>query len=207
MRQHLQSLATASITIISVIGVLAWTEQQERRSAEELFNTKTSPIPASKQPRDSRDADLDRRLARIESQLARLSAAESVQAPTHTANEGTLAIEERTNPAEPTIDTRVQFRAVEETLNVEAVDAAWASGAQQDIQHAFDQGALRNYQLIATECRTTLCRLEVGVSEAGIGPEVFSDIQQNVPWDGAGYMTMQDNPKRAIVFLARDGAG
>lgn len=99
-----------------------------------------------------------------------------------------------------------QASLVSETHLEEAVDPGWAPQAQQSVHAMFANEALEGFTLTSADCRASMCRIEMGVEEAIAGPEAFRKLQQNTPWNGAGFVEITLDPPGAVLYLAREGA-
>ncbi|HEX7037800.1 MAG TPA: hypothetical protein VF210_18665 [Pseudomonadales bacterium] len=99
-----------------------------------------------------------------------------------------------------------QANYVSETHLEEAVDPDWAPEAQESVYAMFADEALEGFTLTSADCRASLCRIEMGLDEAIPGPEAFRKLQQNTPWDGAGFVEITMDPPGAVLYLAREGA-
>lgn len=99
-----------------------------------------------------------------------------------------------------------QANFVSETHLKEAVDQDWAPEAQQTVHAMFVDEALAGFTLTSADCRASLCRIEMGLDDGILGPEAFRKLQQNTPWDGAGFVQITLDPPGAVLYLAREGA-
>ena len=165
------------------------------------------------------DAALWARLRRIEGELAaaRETTTQEVSGEVAT-NEPT---DEPVDPAtmspdelEQYLERRTYERAIyrsqlEDTMDQEAVDPAWATAAEDEINRSIRSVDMENIDVYGVECRARYCRVELTFA-AGTDPqETMGELtrQPGFAMQGmADFETDPDGTERVFVFLAREGA-
>jgi hypothetical protein len=100
-----------------------------------------------------------------------------------------------------------RLSALEARLQDEAEDGPLSASLEEELSERLADGRARGAALRATVCGTTLCRLEFALDEPAPGNPALLDLTQLVPWDGEGILHVPgDEPRTAILFVAREGA-
>ena len=146
----------------------------------------------------------EQRIAELEAQLAALSKQQS--------EEVSVAEAERLPPPQMTYEEQValedqrveaQVAYLEQSVATQGVDPIWSVEATAQIENALADAASSD-NLNALDCRETVCRMELTLPGAS-GPETMMKIQQQVSWEGAGFVKITQDPPTAVVYLARSG--
>lgn len=99
-----------------------------------------------------------------------------------------------------------QVERLEEGSSLEPVDEAWAESSQAFIQDAL-RDAPENVQLQTADCRSSLCRIELGFDRRENRDTDLRDTLETLAWPGEGFVYVEDDEALyALVFLAREGA-
>ena len=89
----------------------------------------------------------------------------------------------------------------------ETIDRDWGGAAETSLHSAFDERAGDGVSLIAADCRTTVCRLEVAIESGETAPGEPVFLPMLIPWSGQSYLQSDPSgdPHRATLFVAREG--
>jgi hypothetical protein len=165
---------------------------------------------ASAMERDPSLAQLNAQMAALAAQIASLkhqaSSATGNQEPT--APPLTREEEQQRGDAQ----TDAQEKLVEQTIVSERLDPSWAPAAESAIRKMFDDGQIESLKLVGTQCRATLCRIDIAsngsAGEGGDFDQSFRKLLVRMPWQAQGFGRVYDpfGPSpTAVVFLAREG--
>lgn len=103
-------------------------------------------------------------------------------------------------------EVRSQLELMEETVLTEETDAEWSKEAELALDQVYSKEEMEQVERVDVECRTTLCRIELFFDESAIPEEAFRNLAHLTPWEGEGFMRMDDGDKaQAVVYLAREG--
>jgi hypothetical protein len=100
--------------------------------------------------------------------------------------------------------TQAQVEFLDQSLDAEETDPAWAEAAQHALDEAFRHEQMRGLTLVEHECRTTMCRLELHLDGSMSPAQTFHHLAQYAQWRGAGFVRI-DNAGSAVVYLVREG--
>jgi hypothetical protein len=111
-------------------------------------------------------------------------------------------------------EERARMQAVQSelgsVLSHEAVDRDFRDRAQADIDAAIADLGSAGVQLVSTDCRTTLCRLEVWSTDIEAMGAFFDDFPALLGWNTDMRMDTQQGAGGGVVttlFMTRDGVG
>ena len=99
-------------------------------------------------------------------------------------------------------ETRVQM--YRDSFAREASDPAWSRSAEQLLQKTYTAEEFRNLH-ISTECRATLCRLDLSYPDSESGMTVLKALEQIHPWPGRAFTQVNQQTRTATTYLAREG--
>jgi len=119
------------------------------------------------------------------------------------ANAATLTPEEEQTRAEAQIQTQVAL--LEGTLLGEKPDSAWVNTAQLALSTTFHSETMAGVQLMKADCRTTLCRLELFLDGSTAPEDSFRKLGHASPWQGQGFVQIDVESGKAVVYLTREG--
>lgn len=105
------------------------------------------------------------------------------------------------------VDAQVEAQAavIEETVEAEPVDPRWAPEAVIALHEAFTSEVMAGLEVIAADCRTTLCRVELAIDPSVAGEDSLRRLAQVAPWSGYGFFQISGDPPEAIYYLSREG--
>jgi len=98
---------------------------------------------------------------------------------------------------------QAELTLMEGTLRAETSDLAWANTAQLALQTTFQQEALPGVQIVNTECRKTLCRMEFSLDDSTM-QESYSNLPDLIPWSAPGFLKIDTETGAAVMYLARE---
>ena len=119
------------------------------------------------------------------------------------ANAATLTPEEEQARTEAQIQTQVAL--LEGTLLGEKPDSVWGNTAQLALNTTFHSETMAGVQLMKADCRTTLCRLELFLDGSTAPEDSFRKLVYSSPWQGQGFVQIDGESGKAVVYLAREG--
>jgi hypothetical protein len=114
-------------------------------------------------------------------------------------------------------ETRGDQRAalLEAALATQDVSAEWSQAALEQIAATVDQvldtlspQTSDGLELVGTDCRSTLCRIEFVHENQEVMEHVVREIPQQIGWQTNGHMRVISNPdgsSSAVLYLSRDG--
>jgi molecular chaperone GrpE (heat shock protein) len=165
---------------------------------------------AAQQERDPNLAALNAQMAALAAQIASLKR----QASSATASQDpapTLTREEEQQRGDAQADA--QEKLVEQTIVSERLDPTWAPAAESAIRKMFDDSQIESLKLVGTQCRATLCRIDLAsngpAGEGGDFDQSFRKLLVRMPWQAQGFGRVYDpfGPSpTAVFFLAREGS-
>lgn len=100
--------------------------------------------------------------------------------------------------------TQAQIELIEGVVLAEKTDPKWASEAQPALNEAFQRETIPGMYLVNTECRTTLCRMELFL-DGSTPEESFRNLVHFTPWSGESLIHIDLEGGSAAVYLAREG--
>jgi hypothetical protein len=115
-----------------------------------------------------------------------------------------LSPEEEIEMADAQMQTHVEL--IEETIFIEETDPEWSYEAELALDEAYRNEDMERVELANIECRSTLCRIELLFDETSSPEEVFRNFPHITPWEGEGFIKINDGENaQAVVYLAREG--
>jgi hypothetical protein len=125
--------------------------------------------------------------------------------------EGLPAAEQEIDAEQLEAEERARTQAVQfelgSVLNKEAVDREFSDRAQADIDAAIGNLASSEVRLVSTDCRTTLCRIEVWSTDLESMGEFLDGFPAALGWSTDMRMDTQESPGGGVVttlFMTRD---
>lgn len=96
---------------------------------------------------------------------------------------------------------------IEQGFEFESVDPAWGSWAELEIQTEITNGALEGAHVMSTECRNTVCRVEVEFDDAMTKLKGMQTLSMLMPWPGESYMRHDQTTdgNSVVLYVAREG--
>ena len=168
---------------------------------------------------DSRVDNLERQLAGVQQELASVHK--------------TLAlIHSRLNPAggqpsdvvldepsyvayEPSPEERIaaeraqaaeMFSELQTRLDSDPLDAQTGEWASDQIRAGIESRMGDGTRLTGTECRTSMCRIEMQFDDEITRDEMLGQVPDTVPWDSQGFFYADPaDPLNLVVFVGREG--
>jgi hypothetical protein len=114
-----------------------------------------------------------------------------------------------TSPEQLRVETSLRAELIERTLKSESVDAAWASHAERAIAAAVAADpVLRAGRLVATVCRTSLCRVEASHGSRREALRFGTVLPNRLAAFPSGTMRVlpaAEHDFRTVIYLAREG--
>ncbi|MCG8419408.1 MAG: hypothetical protein MJE77_15865 [Proteobacteria bacterium] len=99
-------------------------------------------------------------------------------------------------------------QSTERNFQAERVDGSWASNAEERISHALAEDSLGHTTMISSECRSTLCRVEVRHNDASSRShfqlEFLRLVADALP-RSAMHRGNEGDGETSVVYLVRDG--
>lgn|GEM_PF-3931290 len=95
----------------------------------------------------------------------------------------------------------------ENSFMYESPDPVWGMNAEQDIRSAITERSPQGVNVRSTECRSTVCRVEVEFDDAVAKMEGIPFLPMLIPWSGESYLqTDTDGDADSVVlYVAREG--
>lgn len=135
---------------------------------------------------------------------------------------GGTAAQEGEKPAALRLDrtTQAQIKLLDGLMNEERKDGEWAAAAEDGLKRAFllDEATKREWQealrlekepavgLRSVDCRTTLCRMEIGFDSARERDSLLRMTMHAMPWSGESFGYVGDPASTTVVvYLAKAG--
>ena len=95
---------------------------------------------------------------------------------------------------------------IDRTIEMERVDRDWAPRAAIALQAAFSSAAMSGYEVIETDCRTTLCRVDLWVDSDRLAVgDGYQRLVRVAPWSGHSFFLISKDPRYAVFYLSREG--
>ena len=125
-----------------------------------------------------------------------------------------LALHASSDTAAPltTDDTRAAHAEhaatqVTQAHQAQAVDPAWSTQAATLIENGFARygAAIPEAVLLDTECRTTVCRMEVAFESDATRNAVLMHLPQMIPWNSHGLLHVDPKASTVVFYVAREG--
>lgn len=135
---------------------------------------------------------------------------------------GGAAAQEGEEPAAPRLDrtTQAQIKLLDGLMREERKDGEWAAAAEDGLKRAFllDAATKREWRealrlekepavgLRSVDCRTTVCRLEIGFDSARERETLLRMVVHAMPWSGESFGYVGDaESTTVVVYLAKAG--
>ena len=204
------------VVLLTTLAVAAWSAYWWAQSSREVSpGAHSPPAPAAAEP-----------LARPQS-VPPPNAASTLKKPERVAHEkrsakppsatdhpeGPPAMEQEMDPEQIEAEERARMQAVQfelgSALNKEAVDRDFADRAQADIDAAISDLGSTGVRLVSTDCRTTLCRLEVWSTDIEAMGEFLDNFPATLGWSTDMRMDTQQSAGGGVVttlFMTGNGA-
>jgi hypothetical protein len=198
---------TSRAAILAIVAVAACSAYWWAQSSREVKPGATVP-PASSAARPLeplKSAPLKQRVAH------EVSRAEPPAQTAHREGEAPPAMEQEIDAEQVEAEERARMQAVQlelgSVLSKEAVDRDFSGQAQADIDAAI--GNLGSgVRLMSTDCRTTLCRLEVWSTDLAAMGEFLDSFPAALGWSTDMRMETQEDAGGGVVttlFMTRNG--
>ena len=95
--------------------------------------------------------------------------------------------------------------AVEDQLDIEEVDAEWSGWASEEISRNFTSFEIDGGYLVDTECRSSICRVELDFSSSSSRDEGIKVLPNLSGWDGQGFFqVIGDDELGVVAYYARE---
>lgn len=214
MRQQL--ITVAAVLTCLVVSVWFYTTRSDGQENAESVTQIQNAHAEDNRGDDARLAALERRMSQLQNNVQG-SAHQSQPASEEPAAEES----EPLDPAEMTEAERevyqarrVQERAiyrsqVNDVIDTESIDVEWAPEAEDTLQSSVGASQLEGLQVHELECRSTLCRVELGFPTSVDANEVIGELSVAPGFDMQGMADLEfeyDGTPRLYIFLAREGA-
>lgn len=116
--------------------------------------------------------------------------------------EGELTDEERNYRNGVFGEARVQ--KLETSYSRESADPQWSSQAEGTLASAYAGKEFDSLDIVS-ECKETLCRVEVNFDDLENGPQQLQLLAHRSPWQGQGFQKIDIESRTATLYLAREG--
>jgi hypothetical protein len=108
-----------------------------------------------------------------------------------------------------TPDPNLILQEIESRFNAEGVDTPWADSVEHRLSNRFYSQDKAGKGMLVAQCRSTLCRLEVDLFDAGAEHEFWAKISavEGLSQDQI-HIQREQGPEgavRTILYVARDG--
>jgi len=150
------------------------------------------------------------KLAALEQRLERLFTAQ--QALTQQSDSPALRTDTTEDASLTTADdgaARAEQAAVQvtQTHTAQAVDPTWSAQAETAIAQSFLRHGkeIPEAVLLDTECRTTVCRMEVAFENDVTRNQVLLHLPHMIPWNSQGFLHVDAQTKTVLFYVAREG--
>lgn len=96
---------------------------------------------------------------------------------------------------------------LETDFESESVDLTWGGSAELQIQSAIDEISPKGVYFKSTECRSTVCRIDVEFDDAKSKLEETSFLPMLIPWSGESYFHTDpaSDGNAVVLYVAREG--
>ncbi len=188
-----------------------------RVSASITANGRPQTPDSSGQPRKDAPTDMAKRMARLEVLIERIGGLERSQAQLAAhieemsigrQNDGYNNYREDAHSSLEESPELVAERAAQTlaalngALDYEQTDPEWAAAAEGALEEVVLSGPVAGVKLVANECRSSLCRLEL----AAENPTQLRALLLHLPWSSESLVTM-DDAGNSVLYLSREGHG
>jgi hypothetical protein len=92
-----------------------------------------------------------------------------------------------------------------ETHETQEIDVAWSAQAESSINETFHAYKIPGAILLDTECRRTVCRIEIAYESEDQRDEVFVNLPHVIPWSTSGLMHFDPENQTVVFYAAREG--
>ena len=118
---------------------------------------------------------------------------------------------EHKRPMSEQVDAKMNAQAelIETRIHSESPDPSWTDAAEIALEDKFMSGNIRQFELVDTECASTLCRVRFYFSDIGstqIDNPKLTQIVSALPWTGEAWLRFENTENgEAVLYLAREG--
>lgn len=202
---------TAVVALAAIAVTYVCTQQPRAPLIQRIPTHAFSSMSAS----NSADAEANQRLVDLNAKMAvmasEIATLQEQRASGPSSGEGAAALtaEEAQQQGDAQADS--QAAIVEQAVAGENTDPNWAPAAEHAIRRMFQDTQIDSLQLVGTQCRRTLCRIDIasnGSMAEGDFDQSFRKLLVHMPWQGQGFGRVY-NPfgpsPTAVFFLAREG--
>jgi hypothetical protein len=192
--------------LLATMAVAAWSAYWWAQSSREVsLGAHSPPAPPPAEPLGRRQS------------APPTSAATPLKKPERVAHEVRSAeppsgTEQEIDPEQLEAEERARMQAVQSelgsVLNKEAVDPDFRDKAQADIDAAINNLGSTGVRVVSTDCRTTLCRLEVWSTDIEAMGEFLDNFPATLGWSTDMRMDTQQSAGGGVVttlFMTRNG--
>jgi hypothetical protein len=100
-----------------------------------------------------------------------------------------------------------QLNTLDQQLQYEEPDPGWSYWAQNEILNSINNKQYVGVNVIANDCRSTMCRFQIQFDNTQIRDTAVGDIPTLVPWDSQGFFHAdEDDPLNLVLYVSREGA-
>ncbi len=100
-----------------------------------------------------------------------------------------------------------QINTLDQQLQYEEPDPGWSYWAQNEILNSINNKQYVGVNVIANDCRSTMCRFQIQFDNTEIRDTALGDIPTLVPWDSQGFFHAdEDDPLNLVLYVSREGA-
>lgn len=185
------------LAALALMSAAAWIMRHEpslaRRGSE-----RTAPAPAH--PVDTPElAQLRAEVRALRGEVAEAKASAAVR-PAQEA--------EQNDRAEPAVFDEADAAAtravtLSNRFDAEGRDARWSRETARSIEAIFDDGSVPGTQLVATECRTTLCRVQLRHDDDAARADLAPRIAEKTPFGAGVYYVYSEDPRQTTLYVSR----
>lgn len=94
---------------------------------------------------------------------------------------------------------------LDRVISSESVDSAWSHDTNRAVAAAVE-GLSSGLQLVATDCRTTICRVELTHADLDTQLDDLDDLTTTPPLNTSGFVRVgADGPEVSVIYFTRDG--
>lgn len=203
-------LAVLLATIVVTACSAYWWAQSSREVGS---GAHSPPVPAAAKPLEQRQsaappsaASPQKKPERVAHEMNNAEPAAGTDQPA-----GLAAVEQEIDAEQLEAEERARMQAVQfelgSVLSKEAVDRDFSDRALADIDAAIGNLGSSEVRLVSTDCRTTLCRLEVWSTDIESMGEFLDGFPAALGWSTDMRMDTQESPGGGVVttlFMTRD---
>lgn len=120
-------------------------------------------------------------------------------------NEKTRVLSFEEKMAKVEADTENQILLLELSLSDGQDDPQWSSSAESSIQTAFSSQTLESVNFTDANCGSTLCKIDLSLTGDKSPGESYRDILDQVPWQGHGFVNINEETGDVQLYLAKEG--